>query len=153
MNRTVRIISLIAAAVIAVIAIAVAVSKQGCQEPTYKIFGSLNEFSCFDNYEKKELPDNFELTDGLGVGEHRCFSVSFEGYDFNVYAYVFSSAEDAAAFKQRCENGGLAENVLYSVCDGSRALLVTGGEKRSAQFLNYLFDNLTVPVEYHTDKE
>ena len=146
MKKPVRIIAAAAAVLIIIVLLAVSASKQSCQPLSYKIFGSLDEFSCFDNYEKTELSDPEGLTDGLSVRSRRCFSVSFEGYDFNVYAYVFTSAADAEEFAARGGSGD-APGSLYCVSKDNRALLVTGGQTRSRQFLNYLFEHLTVAVD------
>lgn len=146
MKRPIRIIAGVAAVAVLVAALCIAAKKQSSKKLDYRIFGSLDEFSCFDAYETEELPDPEEPTKGLAINDRRCFSVSFEGYDFNVYAYVFASDADAASFAERC--GGLSEGALYSVSRDDRAMLVTGGEKRSRQFLKYLFEHLTVPAAY-----
>ena len=116
---------------------------------TYKIFGSLDEFSCFDSFEPEEIPDWEELVQGLDIKERRCFQVFYSGIRYEVYAYVFGTSDDAATFSSRfsehLKKPFVQYGSYYNASYQDRALLYIG-ESASSDFPNYLFDHLSAEI-------
>jgi hypothetical protein len=121
---------------------------------TFKMFGSLDEFSCFDSYEPEDIPDRSNLVKDLEIQERRCFKVNYKGTNFEVFAYVFGSDEDAETFSRRFreeKNSPLFHyNTYYITCYENKGLLYTGGVLsaiRANDFEQYLFDNLSIQID------
>ena len=95
MRKVLKPIIIIAVAVSALISICVILHYSGSGTPVFKIFGSLDELSCFDSYDTSEIPDRSDLVEGLTIKDKRCFEVDFNGTAYSIYAYVFETPEDA----------------------------------------------------------
>ncbi len=130
--------------------------SSACTSPTkaFKIFGSLDEFSCFDSFEPEEIPDRQDLIKDLEIQERRCFKVNYKGTNFEVFAYVFGSDEDAETFSRRFreEKNSLFShyNTYYIMCYENKGLLYTGGVLSAIianDFEQYLFDNLSIQID------
>ncbi|MBR4658978.1 MAG: hypothetical protein IKP26_06965 [Clostridia bacterium] len=124
---------------------------------TYKMFGSLDEFSCFDSYEPEDIPDRSDLVKDLEIQERRCFKVNYKGTTFEVFAYVFGSDEDAATFAKRFhETTDLPirpYDSYYIMNKDRKALLYTGGlfsGFTSSDFQQFLFENMSIEIDPFT---
>ena len=147
MKKTVIIIGSIILTVAVLIGASALMHHCGVNGPEFKIFGSLDELSCFDDYETEEIPDRQELTEGLEIKERNCFKVNFEGSEYSVYGYVFASPDDASLFAERFRNTDRSNMSSYIIEKDERVLLYCGSVLRSKRFKEYLFDNLTETVE------
>ena len=90
----------------------------------------------------------------LEIQERRCFKVNYKGTNFEVFAYVFGSDEDAETFSRRFreEKNSLFfhYNTYYITCYENKGLLYTGGMLsaiRANDFKQYLFDNLSIQID------
>ena len=141
---------IIAGAVFAIIAVCVLLHYSNCSTPVLKIFGSLDELSCFDSYETTEIPDRLDLIEGLTIKDKRCFDVDFNGTTYSIYAYVFESPEEAEAFAARYRKTARSNCASYIISKDERALLYIGGVASSTAFAEYLYDHLSVEIDYLT---
>lgn len=147
MKKTVIIIGSIILTVAVLIGASALMHHCGVKDPEFKIFGSLDELSCFDGYETEEIPDRQELTDGLTIEQRNCFKVDFKGSEYKVYGYVFSSQVEAALFSQRYAKTDRSNRSSYIIDKGSRALLFEGSTMPGKEFKSYLFEHLTETIE------
>lgn len=147
MKKAVIIIGAIVLIIAAMIGVAALMHHCGVKDPEFKIFGSLDELSCFDGYETSEIPDRQELTEGLTIEQRKCFKVDFKGSEYKVCGYVFSSQAEAALFSQRYEKTDRSNRASYVIDKGNRALLFEGSAIRGKEFKSYLFEHLTETIE------
>lgn len=148
MRKVLKPIIIIAVAVSALIAICVILHYSGSGTPVFKIFGSLDELSCFDSYDTSEIPDRSDLVEGLTIKDKRCFEVDFNGTAYSIYAYVFETPEDAAAFAGRYRKTDRSNCASYIISQDDKALLYIGGVFQNKAFKEYLYDHLSIEIDY-----
>ena len=147
MKKTVVVICVIAAVIAVLIGVAALMHHCGVKAPEFRIFGSLDELSCFDGYETEEIPDRQDLTEGLEIKARNCFKVVYEGSEYYVYGYLFASPDDASLFSERFRNTDRSSMASYIIEKDERVLLYYGGVWHGRSFKEHLFESLTEKVE------
>lgn len=148
MKKVLKPIIIIAVAVLALMLVCVILHFSGSNTPVFKIFGSLDELSCFDSYDTSEIPDRSDLVEGLTIKDKRCFEVDFNGTAYSIYAYVFETPEDAAAFAGRYRKTDRSNCASYIISQDDKALLYIGGVSQNKAFKEYLYDHLSIEIDY-----
>ena len=118
-----------------------------------KIFADISELDCLDDYIVEDLPDDERVVSGLNVIEKKCVDVNYNGNIFKVYAYVFSSLEEAKTFHSRIskyKQGSLGW--LHKMQhQGARGLYVAGPLDSYKEFIEFLYDHFTTTVDKSHD--
>lgn len=126
-----------------------------------RMFAQLEEFSKLDAYTFGEAPSLSNEPDGDAIAARYCKVVTYEGEEYQVYAYIFSDTHYAKEFfsnvtgrsSDLAGNYSLSGNyffhtryIAYSNCN---LYMVKGGsEKETVAFVNWL--NSSFKLEFNT---
>ena len=133
--------------IIILVALILLVIRGGFLPSEYRIFGTLDELSCLNEYVNQSIEEDNNLIKGLAVAENKCVEVNYNGGIFKVYAYVFTSSTDASDFITRARRIHKSNGSFYMISDENRALYIEGSNKSYKDFMEFLFDHLTVRID------
>ncbi len=121
-----------------------------------KIFVELNELEFLDDYQAVSIPDDTRAVKDLTIVDRKCVQVNYKGGEFKLYAYVFSTTQEAVEFDARVtriskerDNG-----YFYMTHQKERAIFVDGSLRSSEKFMDLLYEHLSSTVnlgEYWQD--
>lgn len=115
-------------------------------KPEFKIFVEMEEFSCIDEYITTSLPDESQYINGLMIADRLCVKVKYEGTDFDVYAYIFTSKDDANQYITEVRQNSNTAKWRYMVSKENRALFIKSSERMDG-FLSYLFESFSETLD------